>query len=212
MVFMADSERGAELAQENEVDAALHLNLTTPFSGPGVPDRLLDHQRRITQFLRRNRFAQAVFHPGLAGSFRYVVTAQMEEFHRLFGARPARIDGHHHMHLSSNVLLGGLLPAGTTVRRSFSFQPGEKGFTNRLYRHCVDRMLARRHRLADFFFSLPPLEPAERLRRIAALSRDAVVELETHPVRPDEYRFLMNGEIFRLTDDLQIARGYTVPA
>jgi hypothetical protein len=116
------------------------------------------------------------------------------------------------MHLSSNVLLGGLLPAGTTVRRSFSFQPGEKGFTNRLYRHCVDRMLARRHRLADFFFSLPPLEPAERLRRIAALSRDAVVELETHPVRPDEYRFLMNGEIFRLTDDLQIARGYTVPA
>ena len=118
MAFMADSERGAALAQENGVDAGLHLNLTTPFSAPGVPDRLLDHQRRIAQFLRRNRFAQALFHPGLAGSFRYVVTAQLEEFQRLFGMRPARIDGHHHMHLASNVLFGGLLPAGTTDRKS----------------------------------------------------------------------------------------------
>jgi predicted glycoside hydrolase/deacetylase ChbG (UPF0249 family) len=212
MAFMADSERGAALAQENGVDAGLHLNLTTPFSAPGVPDRLLDHQRRIAQFLRRNRFAQALFHPGLAGSFRYVVTAQLDEFQRLFGMRPARIDGHHHMHLASNVLFGGLLPAGTTVRRSFSFQPGEKSFANRLYRHFIDRRLARRHCVTDLFFSLPPLEPPDRLQRIAALSRDAVIELETHPVRPDEYRFLMNGEIFRLASDLQIAHGYAVPA
>src|SRR2546430_1607499 len=96
------------------------------------------------------------------------------------------------MHLCSNVLFGGLLPRGALVRRNFSFQPGEKSFCNRFYRRVVDRMLARRHRVVDFFFSLAPLEPAIRLQRIFSLARGAVVELEVHPIKPDEHRFLSN--------------------
>jgi predicted glycoside hydrolase/deacetylase ChbG (UPF0249 family) len=211
MMFMEDSERSAAIARERGIDAGLHLNLTTSFSVAGCSSRLIEHQERLAKYLRGQRLAQAVFHPGLVNSFEYVVAAQLEEFGRLYGATPERIDGHHHMHLCANVLLAKLLPAGTMIRRNFSFQPGEKSFGNRFYRKVVDRMLSRRHRLTDFFFSLPPLEPRDRLQRIFSLARQFVVEVETHPVKPEEYRFLAAGEIFRWTGDIPIVPRAAVP-
>jgi hypothetical protein len=101
------------------------------------------------------------------------------------------------MHLSANVVLGKLLPEKTIVRRNFSFRPGEKNLGNRFYRKIVDGMLAKKHRLVDLFFSLPPLKPQERLARIFSASHEFIVELETHPVRSEEYHFLAGGEIFR---------------
>jgi predicted glycoside hydrolase/deacetylase ChbG (UPF0249 family) len=195
MVYMDDSRRAADLARQGGIDTGLHLNFTTPFTGTRVPAQLRDAQERVARFLRRGRFASVMFHPGLAPCFTRVANAQLEEFERCYGAPPARIDGHHHMHLCSNVLLARLLPAGTVVRRNFSFAPGEKSILNRGYRGLVDRLLARRHSMTDFLFSLPPLEPASRLERIFALARDYVVEVETHPVRPDEYRFLTGGGV-----------------
>lgn len=210
MVFMEDSERAATVAQERGIDAGLHLNLTTTFSAAQCPASLVQRQQEMAKYLLRRRLAQAMFHPGLIPSFKYVVSAQLDEFFRLYGRLPDRIDGHHHMHLCANVLFAKLLPAGTVVRRNFSFQPGEKSLYNRLYRKVVDRMLARRHRLTDFFFSLPPLHPAERLQRIFSLARQFVVELETHPVNPEEYRFLAGGEIFRWIGDVPIAPCFAV--
>jgi YdjC-like protein len=197
MVFMDDSERGAAIAQEKAIDTGLHLNFTSPFTARGVPANLALHQQRISAYLRRSRLAQIVFHPGLARSFEFVVRAQRDEFQRLYGAEAGRIDGHHHMHLCANVLMAGLLPSGTSVRRNFSFDRGEKSVWNRGYRGFVDARLARRHRLTDFFFSLPPFQPAERLERIFLLAKLSTLELETHPVKPDEHRFLAGGEIFR---------------
>jgi len=211
MVFMADSERAATMARERGIEAGLHLNLTTSFSAPGCPGRLVERQQELARYLLRHRLAQVVFHPGLVRSFEYVVAAQLDEFRRLYGADPDRLDGHHHMHLCANMLLGGLLPPGTLVRRNFSFQAGEKSLWNRLYRRFVDDMLARRHRLVDFFFSLAPLEPPVRLQRIFSLAREFVVEVETHPVQPEEYRLLTGGEIFRLAGDVRIAPPSAVP-
>ena len=151
--------------------------------------------------------AQVIYDPRLTGCFEYLVAAQVDEFHRLYGAVPKRLDGHHHMHLCANVLWGRLLPEGTVVRRNFSFRPGEKSLGNRLYRGLVDRMLARRHRLVDFLFSLAPLEPADRLQGIFSLARQHAVELETHPVDPEEYEFL-GDEVFRRIGDLPIASHY----
>jgi hypothetical protein len=195
MVFMVDSERAAALAREHRIDTGLHLNFTTPFSAPDCPPRLAERQTVLRRYLRRHRFARVFVRRGLARDFDYVVRAQIDEFRRLYGAQPVRFDGHHHMHLCANVLAQRLLPAGSIVRRNFSFEPGEKGYLNRLYRRLIDRRLARRHRLADFFFSLPPLEPPSRLARIVALARDHVVEVETHPVNSDEYRFLLAGQL-----------------
>jgi hypothetical protein len=204
MVFMEDSERAATVAREFGIDVGLHLNFTTPFSMPSCPNKLVEHQQRLGEYLKARKFAQVVYHPGLADSFEYVVTAQLEQFRQLYGAFPDRIDGHHHMHLCSNVLMGRLLPQGTIVRRNFSFDAGEKSICNRWYRRVVDGVLARRHHLTDFFFSLPPMDPPDRLRKIFASARDRVVELETHPINSEEYQFLAGGEIFRWTDGVQM--------
>lgn len=205
MVFMEDSERAADLARSGGIEAGLHLNLTTSFSAPGCPSELRARQQKLAHHLNQHRFSRVVFHPGLIRSFEYVVAAQLDEFRRLYGAYPERIDGHHHMHLCANVLFQRLLPPGTMVRRSFSFQSYEKGLLNRLYRSAVDRSLARRHKIVDHFFSLAPIEPPGRLQRIYSLARDFVVELAVHPVYMEESRYLAGGEIFRQISDIQIA-------
>jgi predicted glycoside hydrolase/deacetylase ChbG (UPF0249 family) len=208
MVFMQGSERAAGIARARGIDAGLHLNFTTPFSASCAPTRLSEHQHRLSNYLSWQRLSQCVFHPGLAASFEYVVKAQLEEFSRLYGRKADRIDGHHHMHLCANVLFGGLLPAGTIVRRNFSFAPGEKSWGNRFYREIVDRVLARKHPLVDYFFSLLPLDPSSRLDRMFSLARRSVVELETHPINSEEYRFLTGREFRRLVEDLQVAPRY----
>jgi len=208
MVFMDDSEGGAQVALAEGIDAGLHLNLTTAFSSANCTPALLRHHEKIARYLSNHVVGTMVFNPALIRSFDYVVTAQLDEYRRLYGQAPERIDGHHHMHLCANVLLARLLPAGTRVRRNFSFAAGEKSAFNRAYRRVVDGMLARRHCLTDYFFSLPPLEPAARLQRIFSFAERSVVEVETHPPNADEYRFLTGGEILRYTGEIPIAEGY----
>ena len=210
MVFMEDSERAATIASERGIDAGLHLNFTTPFSSRRCPARLVERQHELAKCLLRHRLAPTLFYPALMRSFEYVVSAQLDEFCRIYGAAPRRLDGHHHMHLCPNVFLTGLLPRGTAVRRNFSFWPGEKSFGNRLYRKVVDRILSRRHSLTDFFFSLKPLEPLARLERIFSLADEFVIEVETHPINPAEYRFLSGGEILRLAGSRPIAPRFAV--
>jgi predicted glycoside hydrolase/deacetylase ChbG (UPF0249 family) len=205
MVFMADSERAAELSRSEGVCAGLHLNLTAPFSAANCPSALAERQRRLVKWTRGSRLSRVFFHPGLHGDFEYVVKAQFEEFERLYGAPPVRIDGHHHMHLCPNVLWTGLLPSGTVVRRNFSFRPREKGALNRLYRSISDAILARRHVVTDYFFSIAPLEPRQRITDILALAKTSAVELETHPAVPAEFAFLHSDEMQRLTKDIPLA-------
>ena len=207
MVFMADSERAAEIAREREIDTGLHLNLTTPFFARSCPQGLRDRQADLCSYLRRNFCARAVYNPRLRRAFNYVVKAQIEEYCRIYGREPERFDGHHHMHLCANVLIGGLLPPGTIVRRHFSWEAGEKRLRNLFFRKFTNIVLARRYRLVDFLFSLPPLEPPARLQRILSLASRFVVELETHPVDPVEYQFLIRGEIFQWIADFALSRG-----
>jgi chitin disaccharide deacetylase len=211
MVFMEDSERAATISKERNVDAGLHINFTTPFSAPNAPALLKERQGKIAAYLLRRRLNQTIFNPGLAGAFKYVMAAQVEEYCRLYGAKPERLDGHHHMHLCANVLLARLLPPETIVRRNFSFQAGEKSALNRLYRGVIDKRLARRHRLTDFLFSLLPLEPPGRLERIRSLARKFAVEVETHPVNSDEYEFLTGGQAARWAEYVQIADRFSLP-
>jgi hypothetical protein len=211
MVFMEDSTRAAALALEHGVDAGLHLNLTTPLSGSSLPTELLERQREIAAYLTKRRLNQIFFNSKLKGSFEYVVAAQLDEYRRLYGESPVRIDGHHHMHLAANVLAGRLLPSGTVVRRNFSFQSGEKSILNRMYRNSIDRKLANRHRLVDYLFPLAPLDPRARLDRVLSLARHSVVELETHPINRNEYEFLMGESVQHWTDGYPISRGFDLP-
>lgn len=212
MVFMEDSERSAALARESGIDAGLHLNFTTGFTGSRCPSVLFEHQRRVSKFLSMHNSAQVLFHPGLVPSFDYVVKAQCEEYAELYGVAPERFDGHHHMHLCANVLIQGLLPKGKTVRRHFSFRPGQKSVLNRWYRGFVDRMLARHHLLTDYFFSIVPFDAPGRLRDIFSLAEDSTVEVETHPAVLEEYEFLARGRIFEQLGTAVIANAYNLAA
>lgn len=209
MVFMEDSERAAELAKENELDVGLHLNFAEPFTGKNYPGKLGQYHGRTIRYLMGNKYAQLVYNPLLRREFAWSYEAQAEEFARLFGKPPSHIDGHHHMHLCANMLLSNVIPAGIKMRRNFSFWPGEKSFLNRTYRAFVDRWLARRYRLPDYFFDLTQCIREEKLDRVAALAKSNNVELMTHPVVQVESEYLMSDEFQVMLQRLEIG-GYAL--
>ena len=98
------------------------------------------------------------------------------------------------MHLCANLLLSNLIPAGMKIRRNFSFWPGEKSWFNRAYRALVDRWLARRYPLTDYFFDLTQCIQEKKLDRVAALARSSNVELMTHPIVRAEAEYLLSDE------------------
>jgi len=211
MVFMEDSQRAAAVAQDRGIDAGLHLNLDTPFSKVPITSKLREHQARLARFLR-SPFSRPFFHPRLVRSFEYVVSSQLSEYDRLYGAPPRRIDGHHHMHLAANVLFGGLLPLDTVLRPHFSREPGEKRVRNSIFRCYAKLMLAKSHRTVDGLFALPPLEP-KRLLQIFSRSRQTTIEVETHPTNLPEFEFLTGGSLFRLLGDIPLSRHHLpIPA
>lgn len=195
MVFMGDSKRVAKLATDHKVDdVGLHLNFSEEFTDASCLEALKDHHRRVVRFLRRNKYAQLFYNPSLRKAFAFSYRAQMEEFVRLFEKSPSHIDGHHHMHLCANVLLSNMIPAGVKMRRNFSFWPGEKSWLNRAYRALVDRWLARRYRLTDYFFDLTQCIQEKKLDRVAALARSSNVEVMAHPIVPMESEYLMGNQ------------------
>ena len=200
MVFMTDSERAAECAQDARIDVGLHVNLSQPFTMQVKAKCLQQYHDRVVRFLTRNRYSLLFYHPALRRQFRYVYEAQVDEFVRLYGRRPTHVDGHRHNHLCANMLLDGIIPTHERVRRNFSFSPDEKGVVNRSYRRFIDRSLARRYKVTDFFFSLQQCLQHDRLTRVFELAKLGVVELMTHPANHEEYAYLMS-DAYRLALD-----------
>lgn len=209
MVFMKDSERAAELARENNIDVGLHLNLTEEFTVKVCPRLLQRSQEKIRRFLKGARYSQLLYNPFLRKEASYCYEAQAAEFERLYGKPPSHVDGHHHMHLCGNMLWNSAIPAGTRMRRNFSFWPGEKGWLNRTYRALVDYRLARKYRLPDYFFCLSQSIQGNKLGRIETLARSSNVELMTHPIVPMESDFLMGHEFHAMLQRLNIG-GYAL--
>lgn len=210
MVFMEDSERAAAVARDRGIDAGLHLNLDTAFTKAPIAGKLVEHQDRLARFLR-HPFSRPFFHPGLVRSFEYVVSSQLAEYDRLYGAPPRRIDGHHHLHLAANVFFSGQLPLDAVLRPHFSWEPGEKRIRNSMFRCYAKLMLARSHRTVHELFALPPLEP-KRLLNIFNKSREIDIEVETHPTNPAEFEFLTSGALFRLLGDIPLSRHHLTAA
>lgn len=195
MVFMEDSERAAALARSSAIPLGLHLNLVQEFTGNSVPADLRKDHNQLCRFLKRGKYEFLLYNPFLRNQFRRVYQAQVDEFHRLYDKPPTHIDGHQHMHLCTNMLVDCIIPKGNRVRRSFSFSRGEKGRMNRAYRNLVDRRLATRYRLTEFFYSLGQCFKPDRLEQIGGESGNANVEVMTHPVVAEEFRFL-HAEVF----------------
>lgn len=204
MVLMQDSERAAALAQKSGLDVGLHVNLSERFTMESVPASVRKDHDRICRFLRSSKYALLLYHPGLCAPFRRTVEVQRAEFTRLYGRLPSHYDGHQHLHLATNVLIQGILPPETKVRRNFSFRPGEKSLANRCYRSVVDRILARRHLLTDYFFSLSQHMSPVTLRPIVEMARTANVELMVHPEIQAEFDFLMSDGFHAIISSIRV--------
>jgi len=209
MVFMEDSERAAELAKENELDVGLHLNFTDKFTANQYSGTLANYHGEIVRFLRGSKYSQLLYNPFLRKEFAYSYEAQFAEFTRLYGKPPSHIDGHHHMHLCANILLSNIIPAGMKMRRNFSFSPGEKGVLNRTYRAIIDRRLAHKYQITDYFFDLTQCIEGKKVDRVAALAKSSSVELMTHPVMNAEEKYLMSDEFQVILQPLEIS-GYAL--
>ena len=203
MVFMEDSRRAAKLANDHDLDVGLHLNFFEDFTDAPSSRRLKDCHGRIVRFLSRNKYSQLLYNPLLREEFAFSYEAQSEEFVRLFGRLPSHVDGHHHMHLCGNMLLSTVIPAGTKIRRNFSFCPGEKSWLNRTYRALVDRWLARKYRLTDYFFDLSQSLQEQKLDRVVALAKFSKVELMTHPIIRTESEYLLSKQFQALLERLE---------
>ena len=203
MVFMKDSERSAGFALETGIDVGLHINYTLPFDGSVQSDALSEYHSRISRFLLSSKYNILFYHPLLRNEFDYVYRSQYEEFLRLYNKTPGHINGHHHMHLCANVLFGKIIPTGAKVRRNFTFSSGEKDIINRYYRKIIDKSIRKKYKCTDFFFSISPLRPKERILRILEIAKTSTVELMVHPECVEEYDFLMSDEFLNIISALE---------
>jgi predicted glycoside hydrolase/deacetylase ChbG (UPF0249 family) len=193
MVFMEDSERAADIAKQEEMDVGLHLNLTQSYSDSiQIDSEAKNYHDNVVRFLTSSKFACLMYHPALAKAFQYNFQSQFDEFVRLYGKPPTHIDGHHHQHLCTNMLLGRIIPAGLKVRRSFYFWANEKNYANRAYREFVASLLQKRHKTTDYFFALSQSLHIERMSKILKLAETENVEIMTHPANSKEYLYLMD--------------------
>lgn len=207
MVLMEDSDRAAALSLQTGLEVGLHLNFTTPLSTDKMSRQLREHHNRIVLYLTRNKLAQIIYNPLLADSFKYLFLLQQEEFTRLYGRHPDFYNGHHHMHLCANVLLGRMLPKGARVRKAFTFDRGEKNLFNRLYRHILKVLISKRFVSTDCFFSILPLQNHERLQHIfSRADGNNTVEIEVHPENSDEMDFLLSDRYLQLMNSVHKGR------
>jgi len=206
MVFMEDSERAAALAQAAGIDVGLHINFSEHYSQPSVSLSVNRPHDMIIGFLRKSKYALILYNPFLTDSFRVSFRQQNDEFRRLYGCEPSHYDGHQHMHLATNMLLHGILPEKSRVRRSFTFHEGQKSWLNRAYRRAVDKRLEERHRITNFFFSLAQYMRPGQLQAIVALADTGNVELMTHPHLDVEYDYILSESFGRTVHKARLGR------
>lgn len=193
MVFMADSERAAEQARAVGLPTGLHLNLTEPYSGDGVPDGVRERQLRLAEHVTGGRLARWTWSRPAAALVREVAADQIARYGELYGRPPAHVDGHLHMHLAPAVLLSGALAGVASVRPSFTFRPADKPLPNRLLRGVLNVYLRRRFTTARHFFSIRTIHPrlgGRGLDEALAISGESSVEVMTHPGWKDELELL----------------------
>lgn len=210
MVFMEDSERAAPLALQAGMEVGLHINFTMPFNADKVSSNILEHHSRVVAYLIKSKLAQIIYNPLLAGSFEFLYKRQLEEFMRLYGKFPDFYNGHHHMHLCANMLMGKILPKGTRARRTFTFDQADKYLFNLLYRRLLDIIVARRFISTDSFFSILPLQNYERLRNIFNRAVSSNVEIEVHPENADEIEYLLSDQYLSLLESAQLGNFHKI--
>ena len=211
MVYMADSERAATQAALLRLPVGLHINLTEAFSAPGVPPVVRRDQERLARYLNASGLAHGLYNPLLHRACLRMVAAQLEEFRRLYNSEPSHFDGHEHMHLCANMLVGLPIPKGSRVRPSASYQPRERGLINRTYRALINRWMHRFYVHVDCFFDLSQRMAPGEFARVCTLARQTHIELMCHPARTAETAFLRSSSFLAGLREVQLASYLDMP-
>ncbi len=190
MVFMRDSIRAAETARMHGLHVGLHLNFTNALENTaGYPD-LSSHQNRIIDFFAKNRFTRMLYNPAIKKSLSYSFKSQYDEFLNRYLKPPTHIDGHHHIHLCTNMLIDPLYPNGIKLRPSLHCEEGRLTIFKNLYRTLIDRVIRNRYKSVESLFKLDLHSIDALLPDIVDSSMSSDIELMTHPGIRKEYEYL----------------------
>lgn len=195
MVYMKDSDRAARLALARELPVGLHINLTSPFSSPAVPDDVRERQMHMIAVLGHSRVRKWIYDIRLQRELDRSLRDQLHRFEELYGRPPTHFDSHHHLHSCPNVFLSRALPGGALIRNTLISSPRRSRMVLGA-RRARQRMVELRLRSPRTIVCLDVL-----LRHhgpsgdgIAAAVVDALSEGSTevmaHPEDPVEFAFL----------------------
>jgi len=191
MMFLDDSERSAELAQSHNLPIGLHLNFTKPLSAHYITSKLKTNHGTLVKYFTKSKYARIIYNPKIQCQVEYCFKSQLTEFERLYGKSPTHIDGHHHIHLCSNLIFSKIIPSGMKIRKNFSFSKKEKNFINRGYRRLIDRIIKTRFLSTDFFYALNSHVNEPDILEKLSRAHDSCVEFMVHPGTYEEYTFIM---------------------
>jgi predicted glycoside hydrolase/deacetylase ChbG (UPF0249 family) len=195
MVFMPDSRRSSEIALLGGRAIGLHLNLTQPFED--APAAVRDRQLQVIPHFERLHKRRWTIdpRPSVRRMLRDAIRDQLDEFRRLYGHDPTHIDGHHHVHITPDVLQ--VLPRDIPIRQTLSATPGARSLPRRL-KH---RWIASRFRTTDEFWAFYQLHPdlwGEGFGPAIERARSGSVEIMCHPSCPEELELLLTDAWLQL--------------
>jgi hypothetical protein len=203
MVYMADSDRAAAVAEEARIPVGLHLNLTQPFSDPATPAPVLDRQRRLAGSLAGEgsdrqpgtaKLRRWLYDPLLRTEIDRAIADQIERFEALYARPPTHFDGHNYVDVCPNVFLSRSIPTGSKMRNSLNRFPLERTPMG-VIRACRQALRSKRFASTRYVLHvaelrLPPEGPTDpRLE----LARTVPVEVMGHPDDEAEHEILMSS-------------------
>jgi predicted glycoside hydrolase/deacetylase ChbG (UPF0249 family) len=205
MMFMSDSQRASDIARERKIEIGLHLNLTQKYDASNLSRKLIAHFDKVSKFLKSSKYSFILYNPFIQDSFKYITQKQMEEFYRLYQKLPAHLNGHHHMHLASNLIFSDILDKGLIIRRNHTFTAGEKSIFNRMYRKICDRKVTKNFRTTDSFYDIQPITDENRLKQIFNMSKLENVELMVHPSDKIEYEYILSPKFKSMVNEISLS-------
>jgi predicted glycoside hydrolase/deacetylase ChbG (UPF0249 family) len=193
---MSDSVRAAEIARANELPVGLHLNLDEQLTARDVPDRVRRQHDVVRRSFSRQRLRRWSYAPSgkLRNALAGAITAQIDEFERLYGRPPTHLDSHHHtVELSLDAIYSGAIRPATKVRNP---SWPERRTLRRVSRNWRRAVVRRRFVTTAHFRDIRLMHPAfggVRLETRLAPALAAPMEVMVHPGFSDELPVLLSS-------------------
>jgi predicted glycoside hydrolase/deacetylase ChbG (UPF0249 family) len=205
MVYMADSDRAAGLAEQHRVPVGLHINLTQPFSDPATPPEVRARQQRLIDRIGKTSgvppeipdtasLRRWLYDPLLQREVDRAIADQLARYREIYATPPTHFDGHNHVDLCPNVFFSRSIPRGAKLRNTLNRFPVERSAPG-LLRDLRQAVRSRRFASTRYLLHVTHLrlDPGDLDPRLA-LAKQVPVEVMAHPGFAGERDILMSAE------------------